>query len=137
MKLNKKTIIILIVAAVAGYLVWKRYKDSTAAGSADSVSSGGASLDPSSLEDVITAAEINNSLAAKVREKYAETQSNSTLRNTIQTKANEKGNTFAQQVLFEALYAVYHVKTVEGTWTLKDESASATWKAIVARVKAM
>lgn len=135
MKLNKKTIIILIVVAVAGYLLWKNRKNTTVA--AATVAGGTVSLDPTNLEDVIAAAQISNSLAAIVRQKYADADAMQSLKDTIQRKANDKGNTYAQQVLFEALYVVYHMKNADGTWVPKSDAEKATWQAIVARVKNM
>lgn len=135
MKLNKKTIIILIVVAVVGWLLWKRYKTNAVTTGTVSASSG-ARLDPNNLEDVITAAKINSSLAAKVREKQAACDASNTIHDTVAQKAAAKGNTFEQQVLFEALYSVYHVKEGD-TWVFKSDADRDTWKAIVARVKAM
>lgn len=136
MKLNKKTIIIIIiVVAVVAYLLWKR-KNNTATTGVTGSTGTGKILDPNNLEDVITAAKISTSEAVMVREKASACEASVTIHDTIAQKAAEKGNTFEQQVLFEALYPVYHVK--EGDkWVLKSESAGTTWKAIVARVKAM
>ena len=130
---NKKLIIILIVAAVAAYLLWKR-KGTIVETETIAVSTGG--LNPSDLEDVITAAQISNTQAALVREKASAAESMASLKNTIQEKATDKGNTYAQQVLFEAIYPVYH-KKVDGAWVIKDATASTNWKAIVNRVKNM
>lgn len=135
MKLNKKTIIVILVVAVVAFLLWKRYKGQSATGGSGAASSG-SYLNPNNLEDVIKAAQISSDLAAKVREKASACEASVKVHDTVAEKAAEKGNTFEQQVLFEALYPLYHVNN-NGTWVAKSESDSNTWKAIVARVKAM
>ena len=133
MKLNKKTIIILIVVAVVGWLLWKRYKANNAVATETTT---GTKLDPNNLEDVITAAKINSAQAEKVRQKARDCEASVTMHDSITQKAADKGNTFEQQVLFEALYPLFHVKQGD-TWVIKSDSDYATWHAIINRVKAM
>lgn len=134
MKLNKKTIIILIVVAVVGWLLWKRYKTNAVTGTDSTASTK--TLDPNNLEDVITAAKINSAQAEKVRQKARDCEASVTMHDSIAQKAADKGNTFEQQVLFEALYPLFHVKQGD-TWVIKSDSDYATWHAIINRVKAM
>lgn len=124
MKMNKKTIIILIVVAVAVYLLWKRGKESQAV-----VTSSGSGLSKYSVDDVIAAAGITGSRAETVRKEVNYLNSTIGWRATIEDKAEETGRTYEQQVVITALYS-FHLKKDDASWKITREQFEKYWRAI-------
>lgn len=115
MKINKKHIIaILIVVAVAAWLLWKKgvfskVGDSTGT---DTVTGGG--IDP-----IIAASGMTTSDARFVRSYAAKIESSLSDKADTEDKAIRRGYTYEQMVVLDALWTKY-CRMVNGTSQFKD-----------------
>ena len=108
MKISKKTIAIILVVAVAAWLLYKKSR-MTVAGLAVSDTPAGSTggVDVNNLESVIAASGMTSSDASEVR-RYARTVEASTVkRENVQAKANEWGVTLTQMTALLALWNKY------------------------------
>lgn len=107
MKISKKTIIIiLIVVAVAAWLLWKRKGTSPKEGDASSDAPSGpvpGTLDYYLANIAFTTAERNKILA--VKDAVADSV---TWREQLKAKANANGYTLDQQIVLDAIWLLYH-----------------------------
>lgn len=121
MKLNKKTIIILIIVAVAGYLIWKRMKEKGV--SVEDVNLT-ASPDKTSLNYILTHVDFNATERNKI-EKYRQAAEASEMTyQSILGKANATGRSYDQQLVLNALWMLYHPGdnwTTDRGWKLQQE----------------
>ncbi|MCR5040056.1 MAG: hypothetical protein K6A94_12075 [Bacteroidales bacterium] len=124
---TKKIIIIAIVAAVVGYLLWKRSKQ-TGSSTTDAPASG-SGLDKYDVDDVIKAAGITGTKATLVRKEANYLNSTLNWRSGIEEKAQQKGRTYEQQLVIEALYA-YHYKKADADWKISSDQFKKYWQAI-------
>lgn len=141
MKINKKHIVIAIVAAVAVYLVLKKRKESKASGADGTVSPGtGTGLDKHNLDDCITAAFGGDTyydvFAAKAREVYANCKQPGKI-SDYQAKADQKGYTFEQMATIDGAYLECYRRVSSGVWEPRDAAHKSYFDKVVARVKAM
>lgn len=132
MKMNKKTIAIIVVVAVAAFLLWRRSKKS--AGGATGVaiapaSASGSGLSKTNVDDVIEAAGLTGSKAETVRKEVKYLKSNLNWSSQIEDKAAEKGRTYEQQLVIEALYA-FHYKNDDASWKIDKSQFEQYWHAI-------
>lgn len=104
MKLNKKTIIILIVVAVVAYLLWKRSK---ATGVTDSGSNTPVD-DPTSLDYILENVNFTSTERAKILALKKKVDTNVSYRQNIQDKADAKGRSFDQQLVLDAIWILYN-----------------------------
>lgn len=105
MKLNKKTIIILIVVAVAGYLLWKRKKDQEV-----SVIESETDLDvsdPTSLSYIMSHISFTPEERAKIYAVKEALETNTAWREQLQATAYEKGRSLDQQMVLAAIWLLY------------------------------
>lgn len=141
MKINKKHIVIAIVAAVAVYLVLKKRKENQASGADGTVSPGtGTGLDKHNLDDCITAAFGGDTyydvFAAKAREVYANCKQPGKIAD-YQAKADQKGYTFEQMATIDGAYLECYRSVSAGVWEPRDAAHKSYFDKVVARVKAM
>lgn len=141
MKINKKHIVIAIVAAVAVYLVLKKRKENQASGADGTVSPGtGTGLDKHNLDDCITAAFGGDTyydvFAAKAREVYANCKQPGKIAD-FQAKADQKGYTFEQMATIDGAYLECYRSVSAGVWEPRDAAHKSYFDKVVARVKAM
>ena len=140
---QKKLIIVAVVVAVALYFIWKNSKAAKDGGSNDTGGStgggtAGTRLDPSNLEDCITAGELTTSEADKVRQKYRDYQSYAVGRQQIIDKAKVNGLTYEQQLVCEVIYVMYHTyNAADGTWSANSTTERNRWLYVTELVKAM
>ena len=113
MKMNKKTIIILIVVAVAAYLVWKKRKEGKAVSTTDT----GTGALPGSLEYILANVPFTNKEIRKINATMARVNASTVAREEMQAKASRNGNTFDEQVVIDAIWLLYH----------PDQNANAAW----------
>lgn len=104
MKMNKKTIIILIVVAVAAYLIWNKRK----AGKTVTVSDAGTGAIPGSLEYILANVPFTNKEVRKINATMARVNASTIAREEMQAKASRNGNTFDEQVVIDAIWLLYH-----------------------------
>lgn len=108
MKPNTKTIIILVVAAVAAYLLWKKGVFSKGTASVDSMTGGFSGPDPNNLEDVIAVAFGNDAYATlfaeRARKVYSECETSPSYKAKMQSLASTRGRSYAQQVVINGAY---------------------------------
>lgn len=107
MKLSKKTIIILIVVAVAAFLVWKKRKDASGTSDGSGSDSSGSSADVS-LEYILTHIEFTSAERKKIEAVRKSMESNNIWRQQTAAKANNSGISFDQQMVCEALWLLYN-----------------------------
>lgn len=120
MKLNKKTIIILIVVAVAVFLLWKKGVFSKKTTDTDAGPTPG-TLDYILANVAFTPAEINKIKALKTA-----VEASTTRREAMQAKADQKGHTFDQQIVLDAIWLLYHP---EDAWVAgPDGSTEYGWR---------
>ncbi len=124
MQINKKTIIILIVVAVAAWLLWKRSKMRTV--TADTGSGGGGeSQDATSLDYILTHVDFNGTEREKINAVYNRAMTDKSYYQSILASANAKGYSFDQMVVLKALWALYNPTNSqwanERGWKLQQE----------------
>ena len=112
MKISKKTIIIIIVAAVAAYLVWKKTRGS-GSDAAEEVSVG-SDTDTKSLDYILSHIAFNSAERNKIESLRQAAETSAITRQNIQAKAYNNGYSFDQQLVLEALWNLYHKNN---SWT--------------------
>ncbi len=115
MQINKKTIIILIVVAVAAFLLWKRSKMRTV--TADTGSGG--YVDDGSVEGIVAASGMTTADARYVRSFANSVESSLSKKAEMESKALLKGYTYEQMVVLDALWTKY-CQMVSGASQFKD-----------------
>lgn len=122
MKINKKTIIILIVVAVAVYLLWKKgvfTKSNTA-------SSGSPGYERGTLDYILAKVTFTNAERSKINALKSAVDASATRREAMQEKAVRKGHTLDEQIVLDAIWLLY---TTDGHWTEgPDGTTSYGWK---------
>lgn len=141
MEINKKHIVIAIVAAVAVYLVLKKRKENKTSDAGSTASSGTvAGLDKHNLDDCITAAFGGDTyydvFAAKAREVYADNKQPGKIAD-FQAKADQKGYTFEQMATIDGAYLECYRRVSSSVWEPRDAAHKSYFDKVVARVKAM
>lgn len=125
--MKKRTIIILVIVALVVFLIWKkRQSEKALAGMASEAGNG---LNKHDVNDVIKAAGLTGSNATLVAKEVKYLNSTTDWRNKIESKAAEKGRTYEQQVVIEALYA-FHYKMADADWKISKSQFEAYWHAI-------
>ena len=124
MKIDKKTIIILIIVAVAGYLLWKRNKEKgVSATIEDSVLT--ASPDKTSLNYILTHVDFNATERQKIEKLRQAAEASEMTYQTILAKANAKGTSYDQQLVLEAIWLLYNPTNSQWTsdlgWKLQQQ----------------
>lgn len=116
LKISKKHIVIVIVALVAVWLLWKKglfskLKASTSGTSAPATGDASIDLDYILSHVVMDGRERNaiNTFAEKCK-------TNAETRQNIQAKAYKNGVSFDQQVAFDAIWMLYHEYS-DGKWS--------------------
>lgn len=125
--MKKRTIIILIIVALAVFLIWKKRQSEKAV--ADVVSEAGTGLNKYDVNDVIKAAGLTGSKATLVAKEVKYLKSNLSWNAAIEEKAEAKGRTNEQQLVIEALYA-FHYKKADADWKISKSQFEAYWHAI-------
>lgn len=124
MKISKKTIVIVIVVVVVVWLLWKRRKANQTA-----MDNAGSGLSKYSVDDVIAAAGLTGVRAETVRKEVNYLNSTTVWRSAIEDKAEQKGRTYEQQIVIEALYAFHYTKE-DAAWKISKEQFEKYWRAI-------
>lgn len=118
MKIENKYIIILIVVAVVIYLWWKNSQK--AGKSSGRGSDGSTALDYNSTDSIIAHSGMNSADAAYVRNYVvSKVESDLSYKAYIEDKAIERGYTYAQMVVLDALWTKY-CRMVDGVSQFKD-----------------
>ena len=125
--MKKRTIIILIIVALAVFLFWKKRQSEKAV--ADVVSEAGTGLNKYDVNDVIKAAGLTGSKATLVAKEVKYLKSNLSWNAAIEEKAETKGRTNEQQLVIEALYA-FHYKKADADWKISKSQFEQYWHAI-------
>lgn len=141
MKIDKKTIIILIVVAVAAYLLWKRSKGSTVLAGGDVDITTTPTYDKNNLDDCIKVAfngdPYNDIFAAKARKIYAAKTATMHEQAEYQDKAEKKGYTIPQMAVIDGAYVECYQQNSDGTWTKRDDAHEAYFNKVKSRVQGM
>lgn len=123
--INKKTIIIaLIVLAVAVYLLWKRGTFSKVTGSFGSEDAH--VDDPTSLDYILEHINFTSAERAKIVALSKACEADAARKQRMQDKAIEKGHSYDQQIVLDAIWLLYHS---DSGWI--DDAGSASdygWK---------
>lgn len=138
MKLNTKTIIIILVVVVAAYLVWRQYRKQNAYyGTASAADTVPASSAVDSVEGVIAASGMTSTDAAYVRQFQSSVEASNVRREQMEQKAIQRGYTYAQMLVLDAIWTKYYDNA---TSNFKTNVTSATknyvWK-VQANIKEM
>lgn len=125
MKIEKKHIIIAIVALVALYLLWKRgvFAKGTDPGD-DGTGGSSTTSSPSSLDYILTHVQFNGDERERISAVYSRAMTDKSYQQSIQASANAKGYSFDQMVVLKALWALYHPGdqwTTDRGWKLQQE----------------
>lgn len=144
MKIDEKTIIIIIVVAVAAYLIWKKNRATAGLdvnGDIDISDTTATGYDKNNLEDVIKVAFNGDTYASlfaeKSRKVYRNNTANMTDQAKYQEKADLKGYTFAQMAVIDGAYIECFKKQSDGTWVPRDDAHLAYFNKVVSRVRGM
>ena len=114
MKINKKTIIIVVVVAVAAFLLWKQGvfgKGDAGAESADTPTT--APDDPTSLNYILTHVSFTQREREKIEAVRKAADASEMSYQSIMAKANTNGRSFDQQLVLTAIWLLY---TVDNHW---------------------
>lgn len=107
MKIEKKHIIIAIVAVVAIWLLWRKGVFSKALNDAKGITDS--PVDPAdSLEGVIAASGMNSSEARFTRDMEKAVEKSLTWKASIEDKARERGLTYYQMLALDAMWQMYY-----------------------------
>ena len=117
MKIEKKHIIVIaIVGAVVAYLLWKRgvftKVVTKVTGTGDDTDTGDADS-PSSLDYILEHIAFTNAERAKINEVYNHAMNDKTYYQYLIANANEKGYSFGQMVVLNAIWQLY---TQNNSW---------------------
>ncbi len=105
--MKKKTIIILIVLAVAVYLLWKRGTFSKVTGSFGSEPDAHVD-DPTSLDYILEHINFNDDERKRIESRRQKSLTDKSYYQKILGKANEKGRSFDQQLVLDAIWSLYN-----------------------------
>lgn len=106
MKLDKKTIIIIIVAAVAAFILWKKGVFSRAKNSVvDTGASGSGDID---LDYIFSHVVTKSDVRSKIESLKKNLETNLSFRQQIQAEAYQNGVSFDQQVAITGAYLYYY-----------------------------
>ena len=105
--MSKKTIIILIVAAVAVYLLWKRGTFSKATGANGSEPDTPVD-DPTSLDYILEHINFNANERKRLEALRQKSLTDKSYYQKILAKANETGRSFDQQLVLDAIWSIYN-----------------------------
>lgn len=107
LKINKKHIVIAIVALVAVWLLWKKGFFSKLKGS---VSGSGATPVHSDidLDYILSNVTMNGAEREAIKNLAEKCKTDADSRQSIQAKAKKNGVSFDQQVAFDAIWMLYH-----------------------------
>lgn len=123
--MKKKTIIILIVLAVAVYLLWKRGTFSKVTGLSGSEPDAHVD-DPTSLNYILEHINFTSAERAKIVALSKACEADAARKQWMQDKAIEKGHSYDQQIVLDAIWLLYHS---DSGWI--DDAGSASdygWK---------
>ena len=126
MKISNKLIIVLIVAAVAAYLLWKKGaigKNSTESSSSTATVEEDAPIEPAGL----TATQIIDRLTAcpaehkkYLRSYVSKIEADDNLKRSVQEKATNNGIPFAKQAVMDASWVTYRTGANANAGWAKD-----------------
>lgn len=108
MKLEKKHIAVLVIAAVAIFLLWRKFGKS-ATSSASSLKQGN-SID---LDYVLSHVTFDSQERSKINEVDLACQKNKEWRDDIQAKAIERGVSYAQELAINAIWMLYDANKID------------------------
>ena len=123
MKIDKKTIIIILVVAVVAYLLWKKSKENATQNSSDVPTT--APSDPTSLNYILTHVSFTERERNAIESKHKAADASEITYQSIMAKANENKISFDQQLVLDAIWSLY---TQDGHWIAgPDGSTSYGW----------
>lgn len=102
---KKIVIVMVIVAVVAAFLLWRRYNAVDL--NVDQGSGGGNPVDHTSLDYILTHITFNTPERNKIESVRQATETANTWRQDIAAKANRNGLSFDQQLVLDALWLLY------------------------------
>ena len=106
MKLNTKTIIIILVVAVAAYLIWKNKKRTVEV--TETVVSAGGGEDHTSLSYILSHIAFTEKERNAIEAKRQSVESTDLKRQSMQAKAYQQGHTYDQQIVLDAIWSLYN-----------------------------
>ena len=112
MKITKKTIIIIVVVAVAAWLLWKRMKEKGTASMGDIALTS--EPDTTSLNYILTHVDFTSTERKKIEALRKAAEASEMTYQQILAKANAKGRSYDQQLVLDAIWMLY---TDNGEWT--------------------
>lgn len=117
MKIEKKHIIIALVAVFALWFLWKKglfnKLKASASGTADTAASDASSID---LDYILSRVSYNSTERAAIRKLAEQAETNTDKRQSLQAKAYKNGLSLDQQIACDAIWMLYHTKT-NGVWS--------------------
>lgn len=122
-KIDKKTIIIILVVAVFAYLLWKKSKENATQNSSDVPTT--APSDPTSLNYILTHVNFTSRERQKIEALRNAVDASEMNYQSIMSKANNNKISFDQQLVLDAIWSLY---TQDGHWIAgPDGSTSYGW----------
>lgn len=123
--INKKTIIIAIVVAVAVYLLWKKGLFSKDAPNNASYVDDPSVTDPTSLDYILSHIDFNDTVRDMIKTLLNKTKVDKTYYQKIMAKAKENHYSFDQQLVLDAIWYVYHT---DNGWIEVNGSTNYGWR---------
>lgn len=111
MKITKKTIIIIVVVAVAAWLLWKRMKEKGTASVGDVMLTS--EPDTTSLNYILTHVDFTSTERKKIEALRKAAEASEMTYQQILAKANARGRSYDQQLVLDAIWLLY---TDNGEW---------------------
>ena len=111
MKIEKKTIVIIVIVAVAAFLLWKRYKGNRAQASDVGTSADTDTTGTSgnvSLDYILTHINFNTEERKKIEEVRNSIENSTMWHQSVEAQAYQNGISFDQQLVCSALWLLYN-----------------------------
>lgn len=121
MKITKKTIIIVVVVAVAAWLLWKNMKEKGTASMGDALLT--AEPDTTSLNYILTHVNFTSTERKKIEALRKAAEASEMTYQSILAKANANGRSYDQQLVLDAIWLLY---TQDSEW-LAGPNGSTTY----------
>ncbi len=109
MKMNKKTVIIILVIIVAGFLIWRNRKGTPVYGTDASALSEPSDSPNTSLDYILSHVELNSVEREKIDRVRQKLTPGTAFYQNIQAKAYKNGLSFDQQMVCDAMWQLYKI----------------------------
>lgn len=126
MKINVKTIVIVIVVGLVAFLFWRKSKK----GESGSPDVSGTGAQPGTIDYILANVPFTNAEIRKIKGLQSTVNASTTYSESMRAKAAKNGTTFDEQIVLDAIWLLYHPnQDVSAPWNAgPDGSTTYGWK---------